>query len=76
MLHPSRSANAWAKSEIIDSSDLIRRILVSWTGYREEMVPPLLRQGGPTEDGLALDRHHAKFIQVIALPGLPARQWR
>lgn len=46
MLEPSRPANARAENEDIDASDSIRRALVSWTGFAEKSIPPLLPSAG------------------------------
>jgi hypothetical protein len=42
VLHPTRSANVWGENEDVDSSDDIRRLLISLTGLGERVVPSLL----------------------------------
>jgi hypothetical protein len=50
-LDSSPIAIAWGENEDLDSSDIIRRLLVSWTGYGEHLIPPVL----PTTDDQVLD---------------------
>lgn len=45
VLNPSRTASAWGENEDFDSSDGMRRLLVSWTGYGENLIPPVLPAG-------------------------------
>lgn len=42
ILDPNRDSVGWGESEDVDSSDMIRRLLIAWTGYRDQLVPPLL----------------------------------
>jgi TniQ len=51
MLNPTRLSNVWGENEDVDSSDEIRRLLISLTGYREHVVPSLL----PTTSSGILD---------------------
>jgi hypothetical protein len=51
VLDTSPIAVAWGENEDLDSSDTIRRLLVSWTGHGENLVPPVL----PTADNQVLD---------------------
>ena len=42
LLDPSRNANVRGENDDVDSSDAIRRSVISWTGHREQSVPPAL----------------------------------
>lgn len=45
ILDPYRDSIGWGESEDVDSSDILRRQLIAWTGYRDHSVPPSLPKG-------------------------------
>jgi hypothetical protein len=42
ILDPNRDSIGWGESEDVDSSEMLRRLLIPWTGYRDQSVPPTL----------------------------------
>jgi hypothetical protein len=42
ILDPNRDSIGWGESEDVDSSEMLRRLLIPWTGYRDQSLPPTL----------------------------------